>query len=93
MTKQFAVTGMTCAACSAHVERAVAQLPATIHFQDRLRASFHLTFRPFFVKIVIDFIYLPSLEVPALGAAFVFASVVRSFLGRPPWALGGSSFR
>ena len=27
MTKQFAVTGMTCAACSAHVERAVAQLP------------------------------------------------------------------
>lgn len=24
MTKQFAVTGMTCAACSAHVERAVA---------------------------------------------------------------------
>ena len=27
MTKQFAVTGMTCAACSAHVERAVSQLP------------------------------------------------------------------
>lgn len=27
MTKQFAVTGMPCAACSAHVERAVAQLP------------------------------------------------------------------
>lgn len=27
MTKQFAVTGMTCAACSAHMERAVAQLP------------------------------------------------------------------
>ena len=28
MTKQFAVTGMTCAACSAHVERAVAQAAA-----------------------------------------------------------------
>ena len=27
MTKQFAVTGMTCAACAAHVERAVSQLP------------------------------------------------------------------
>ena len=27
MTMQFAVTGMTCAACSAHVERAAAQVP------------------------------------------------------------------
>ena len=27
MNQQFAVTGMTCAACSAHVERAVSQLP------------------------------------------------------------------
>ena len=27
MTKQFAVTGMTCAACSAYVERAAAQVP------------------------------------------------------------------
>ena len=27
MTKQFSVTGMTCAACSAHVERAAGQVP------------------------------------------------------------------
>ena len=26
MTEQFAVTGMTCAACSAHVEKAVSRL-------------------------------------------------------------------
>ena len=34
MTKQFAVTGMTCAACSAHVERAVAQLPGRTPARD-----------------------------------------------------------
>jgi Cu+-exporting ATPase len=45
MNKRFSVTGMTCSACSAHVERAVSKLAGVNHVQvNLLTASMTVTF-------------------------------------------------